>query len=77
MRHLAHLAGRRMDESHMSKSETAAPGRRSWPLDDDCVTGMDVPTNRRSEEDIAFWTGTPSYQPWRDVAAFFRGERNQ
>ena len=48
--------------------------RRSWPLDEDCATGMDVPTEPWSAEDIAFWTGTPRYQPWKDVAAFFRRE---
>ena len=35
---------------------------------------MDVPTEPWSAEDIAFWTGTPRYQPWKDVAAFFRRE---
>jgi hypothetical protein len=28
--------------------------------------------NPWTAEDIAFWTGTPTYQPWKDVAAFFR-----
>ena len=29
--------------------------------------------NPWTEEDIAFWTGTSTYQPWKDVAAFFKG----
>lgn len=31
--------------------------------------------HRWGEEDSAFWTGTIHYQPWKDVAAFFRGEK--
>jgi hypothetical protein len=46
---------------------------RSYPLDEDCVTGMDVPTEPWTAEDVAFWTGTARYQPWKDIAAFFRG----
>jgi hypothetical protein len=26
---------------------------------------------------VAFWTGTPRYQPWKDVAAFFRETMTQ
>jgi hypothetical protein len=51
--------------------------------DDDAVcTGMDVPCGHRQPtsypnaywgpEDVAFWTGTDRYQPWKDVAVFFR-----
>ena len=35
-------------------------------------TGMDVPRKRWDKEDVKFWTGTKYYQPWKDVAAFFR-----
>jgi D-ribose pyranose/furanose isomerase RbsD len=41
--------------------------------DDAILCGMDVPVpGSWSAEDVAFWTGTPHYQPWKDVAAFFR-----
>lgn len=36
------------------------------------ITGMDVPTERWTKEDAAYWTGTARYQPWRDVADLFR-----
>lgn len=35
-------------------------------------TGMDVPIGPWGAEEVAFWTGTERYQPWKDVAAFFR-----
>lgn len=44
---------------------------RPWPLDEEVCTGMDVPT-KWTAEDAAYWTGTARYQPWKDVAAFFR-----
>jgi hypothetical protein len=25
---------------------------------------------------VAFWTGTPRYRPWKDVASFFRERAN-
>ena len=37
---------------------------------------MDVPlAGTWSAEDAAFWTGTRTYQPWKDVAVFFRGTK--
>ena len=39
---------------------------------DEVCTGMDVPTDPWTAEDVRFWTGTATYQPWKDVAAFFR-----
>lgn len=45
------------------------------PIDDDICTGMDVPIAPWTQEDITFWTGTKTYQPWKDVAAFFKKER--
>jgi hypothetical protein len=33
---------------------------------------MDVPTGPWGEAEIVFWSGTKRYQPWKDVAAFFR-----
>lgn len=56
------------------KSETT---RRSYPLDEDFVTGFDVPDEPWSAETVAFWTGTVHYQPWKDVAAFFREDQQQ
>lgn len=47
---------------------------RSWPLDEECCTGMDVPIDPWTAEDVAFWTATPTYQPWKDVAALFGAE---
>lgn len=37
------------------------------------ITGMDVPTEPWTAADTAFWSGTARYQPWKDVAALFRG----
>ena len=37
------------------------------------IDGFDIPMTRWTEEDIAFWTGTSTYQPWKDVSAFFKG----
>jgi len=56
----------------MNERSDQTTARRSYPLDEECCTGMDVPTQRWTAEDTAFWTGTPHYQPWKDVAAFFR-----
>ena len=39
---------------------------------DDVCFGMDVPTEPWTAEDVRFWTATKTYQPWKDVAAFFR-----
>jgi hypothetical protein len=39
------------------------------------ITGMDVPTAPWTAEDVAYWTGTARYEPWRDVAALFRTRR--
>lgn len=39
-------------------------------------TGMDIPIGPWGAEEIAFWTGTERYQPWKDVAAFFRSGLN-
>jgi hypothetical protein len=33
---------------------------------------MDVPTSPWTAADAAHWTGTERYQPWKDVAAFFK-----
>lgn len=52
---------------------TQTTGRRAWPMNEDCVTGMDIPDSKWTAEDAAFWTGTKHYQPWKDVAAFFKG----
>ena len=47
-------------------------GAYAYPLDGDCFVGMDVPLpGAWRPEDVAFWTGTERYQPWKDVAAFF------
>lgn len=47
--------------------------RLPYPLDGDCFVGMDVPRSGAwGSEDAAFWTGTERYQPWKDVASFFR-----
>jgi hypothetical protein len=46
------------------------------PDTDEVCTGMDVPDGTWGEDDIAFWTGTARYQPWKDVAAFFRQSCN-
>jgi hypothetical protein len=35
---------------------------------------MDVPIDPWTAEDVAFWTATPTYQPWKDVAALFGAE---
>lgn len=54
-------------------SDPKTTGRLPCPLDGDCFVGMDVPlAGTWGPEDLAFWTGTSSYQPWKDVAAFFR-----
>lgn len=45
---------------------------RAWPLDEEVSIGMDVPTEPWTAEDVKFWTGTKRYQPWKDVAAFFK-----
>ncbi len=42
------------------------------PPDDGVCTGMDIPFGRWTAADVAYWTGTPRYQPWKDVAALFR-----
>lgn len=42
------------------------------PPDDGVSTGMDIPIGRWTAGDVAFWTSTSRYTPWRDVAAFFR-----
>ena len=42
--------------------------------EDDLCTGLDIPCDPWTAEDVAFWTGTATYQPWRDVAAFFKEE---
>jgi len=49
-----------------------SPLGNHMPIEDDVCTGMDVPLGLWTEYDIWFWTGTPSYQPWKDVATFFR-----
>jgi hypothetical protein len=47
--------------------------RRPYPGDDTFCTGFDVPDREAwGPAEVAFWTSTPSYQPWKDVAAFFR-----
>lgn len=46
--------------------------RREISDEEYIVCGMDVPCGPWTAEDAAFWTGTARYQPWRDVAAFFR-----
>lgn len=57
------------------KSDTAP--RLPYPLDGDCFVGMDAPLpGTWGSEDIAFWTGTACYQPWKDVASFFRVEKH-
>lgn len=57
----------------MPKPENQTTARLPWPLDGDCFVGMDVPLlDAWGPEDVAFWTGTCRYQPWKDVAAFFR-----
>jgi hypothetical protein len=58
----------------MSADQTQTTGRRSWPLDEEFCIGMDVPCDPWTAEDVRFWNGTKSYQPWKDVAAFFRGD---
>lgn len=40
---------------------------------DEVCCGMDVPSDPWTAEDVAFWSGSPTYQPWKDVAAYFRG----
>ena len=40
---------------------------------DGVCTSMDAPIDPWTAEDVRFWTGTATYQPWKDVAAFFRG----
>jgi hypothetical protein len=55
-------------------------GVKDWPrapdwwgtVADEVCTGMDVPIGPWGAEEVAYWTGTPRYQPWKDVAAFFR-----
>ncbi len=41
-------------------------------LDEGWLTGMDVPIGPWADEEIAFWSGTKRYQPWKDIAGFFR-----
>jgi len=36
------------------------------------ITGMDVPTDPWTAEDVRYWTGSARYEPWRDVAELFR-----
>ena len=57
-----------------ARSSTAATGTRWLPAETDVCTGLDVPLSGSwGPAEIAFWTGTPHYQPWKDVAAFFKG----
>lgn len=53
--------------------------RRRYPLDEENgCTGMDVPIGPWGDEEVAFWTGTARYQPWKDVSSFFKcQERRQ
>jgi hypothetical protein len=47
--------------------------RRPYPGDDTFCTGFDVPDREAwGPAEVAFWTSTPIYQPWKDVAAYFR-----
>lgn len=42
-------------------------------IEDEVCIGMDVPlAGSWGPEDVRFWTGTVRYQPWKDVAGFFR-----
>lgn len=45
-------------------------------VEDDVCTGMDVPVSRWAQSDLAFWSGSERYQPWKDVAAFFNPPRS-
>lgn len=47
------------------------------PDTDEVCTGMDVPVDVWGPDDVAFWTGTERYQPWKDVAAFFKVRSGQ
>ena len=54
--------------------QTGAGGRSAWwEAEGGVCFGLDIPVGPWTAEDVAFWTGTPRYQPWKDVAAFFRG----
>lgn len=52
-------------------SGAAIPPAGDNKLEDCICTGFDVPIDPLTAEDIAFWTGSPRYQPWKDVAQFF------
>lgn len=54
-------------------TQNQTTGHLPYPLDGDCFVGMDVPSaDTWGSEDVAFWTGTARYQPWKDVTAFFK-----
>jgi hypothetical protein len=59
----AECPGKHADQGQEACSTDAAPS---------ICTGFDVPVDPWTTEDIAFWTGSPRYQPWKDVAQFFR-----
>lgn len=41
--------------------------------EDEVCCGFDIPIKPWGPEDIAFWTGSARYCPWKDVAVFFQG----
>ena len=57
----------------MSNDRDQTTARLPYPLDGDCFVGMDVSLpGTWGPQDVTFWTGTSRYQPWKDVASFFR-----
>jgi hypothetical protein len=47
-----------------------------WQGDESFCTGFDVPlAGSWGPAEVAFWTGSPTYQPWKDVADLFNPGR--
>lgn len=68
------MASNRTEPFIFRAARATKTARLPYPLDGDCFVGMDVPTGMWGAEEVAFWTGTARYQPWKDVAAFFRSK---
>jgi len=56
-----------------SKTEQAGLRNGRCVAQEGVCTGMDLPIGPWGEIEVAFWIGTARYQPWKDVAAFFKG----
>jgi hypothetical protein len=59
-------------EGLVSYGRQTKPAARPYPSDDTFCSGFDVPDREAwGPVEVAFWTSTPTYQPWKDVAAYF------